>query len=58
MKLHSGKKSHVTMDAGDRVKESLGFKDLKAEQRKVIDVFMCGRDMFICLWQEGMLHCV
>ena len=49
MKLHSGKKSHVTMDAGDRVKESLGFKDLKAEQRKVIDAFMCGRDMFICL---------
>ena len=37
------------MDAVDRTVGFLGIKDLKAEQRKVIDVFMCERDVFICL---------
>ena len=37
------------MDAVDRTVGFLGIKDLKAKQRKVIDVFMCGRDVFICL---------
>ena len=29
------------MDAVDRAVEFLGIKELKAEQRKVIDAFMC-----------------
>ena len=37
------------MDAVDRTVESLGIKELKAEQRKVIDAFMCGRDLLVCL---------
>ena len=31
----------VIMDAVDRAVESLGIKELKPEQRKVIDAFMC-----------------
>ena len=37
------------MDAVDTNVESLGIKELKPEQRKVIDAFMCGRDVFVCL---------
>ena len=37
------------MDAVDRAVESLGIKELKAEQRKVIDAFIWGRDVFVYL---------